>query len=544
MRSDDAQQAGGAGRLALVAAVLVLAPADGTAWGAPEPEAIAETLRRSVEQLRSTGEVRIAGNRVLARQALPAVYEARGFSLLWSEPGNEEALLGEIAAASGDGLDPADYHFDAIRAALERRTWQPDSATAAASADLLLTDALLRLAAHFYLGKLDPESNQPRWDLAGPVRGEPSAVVATRIATGRALARQLGELRPVQPLYGRFKSALARYRVIEREEDWKPVPSGSALQVGMEDPRVVLLRRRLALTGDFRGAAQDSPRFDEALEHAVRRFQARHGLEADGIFGPASLRVLNRPLEERIDQLRVNLERARWLLSEVRGRFLIVDQAGGRVVLMDNSQPVLEQDASFSAAARAAPEFRADMQYLVVNPDWVLPAQLVESQVAPLARNEPAELAARGMQVFNRAGEPIDPGIADWSRSPDVVVRQLPDARSFLGALRFSMPNDQHVFLHGGPKEGRSLPGSVRLENPEALARALAGPPAPWGREVLSAAIAADTPKTLPLGRPMPVLYGSWSVWVDTDGAVNFRSGQEQRDRAIIAGLRRGSGGG
>jgi L,D-transpeptidase YcbB len=543
VRSDYGQHAGGAWRLALAAAVLVLAPAGGAAWGEPEPDAIVETLRRSVEQLRSTGEVRIAGNRILARQALPAIYEARGFSLLWSEPGNEEALLGEIAAASGDGLDPADYHFDALRTALERRTWQPDSATAAATADLLLTDALLRLAAHFHFGKLDPATGQPRWDLVGPIRGEPAAVVATRIATGRALARQLGELRPVQPLYGRFKSALARYRVIEREGDWKPMPSGNALQVGMEDPRVVLLRRRLAMTGDFRGAVQDTPRFDQALEDAVRRFQARHGLDADGIFGPASLRALNRPLEERIDQLRANLERARWLLSEVRGHFLIVDPAGGRVVLMDNSQPVLEQGASFSAAARAAPGFRADMQYLVVNPDWVLPAQLVESQVAPLARDNPAELAARGLQVFNRAGEPIDPRAADWTRPSEVLVRQLPDSRSFLGTLRFSMPNDQHVFLHGGPKEGGSLPGSVRLEDPMALARALAGPPAPWTRETLAAAITAETPRTLPLGRPLPVLYGPWSVWVETDGAVNFRSGQEQQDRAIIAGLRRGSGG-
>lgn len=527
----------------MLAVLLVLASAHGLAQAAPDPAEVAETLRRSVEQLRSTGEVTIAGEKVLSRQALPEIYEARGFRLLWSEPGNEEAMLGEIAAASGDGLSPADYHFDALRAALERRTWQPESAAAAATADLLLTDALLRLAAHFHFGKLDPATGEPRWDLVETIRGEPGAIVATRIATGRALARQLGELRPVQPMYGRFKSALARYRVIEREGGWEPIPAGGVLQAGMDDPRVPLLRQRLSRTGDFRGVVSDSPRFEPELEDAVRRFQARHGLDADGLFGPASVRALNRPVRERIDQLRANLERARWLLSEVRGQFLIVDPAGGRIVLMDNSQPVLEQGASFAAAARALGEFRTDMRYFVVNPDWILPAQLVESQVAPLARDRPAQLEARGLQVFNAAGEPVDAARADWSRPAHLLVRQLPDPRSFLGTLRFSMPNAAQVFLHGGPAEGESLPGSVRLEDPMALARALSGPPAWWTREELAAALADGAPRTLPLGRPLPVLYGPWSVWVQTDGTVHFRQGRQDRDAEIIAGLRRGTGG-
>jgi L,D-transpeptidase YcbB len=527
----------------VLAILVMLAAGSGAAWAAPDQVEVAETIRRSVEQLRSTGEVTVAGRKLLSAQTLPEIYEARGFRLLWSDPLNEEAMLGEIAAASGDGLNPSDYHFEALRAALARRRQQPESATAAATADLLLTDGLLRLAAHFHFGKLDPATGQARWDLGGTIRGEPAAVVTVRIATGRAMARQLGELRPVQPLYGRFKSALARYRVIEREGGWEPVPAGRVLQAGMEDPRVVILRRRLHMTGDYPGIASDSQHFESALGDAVRRFQSRHGLQADGLVGPATVRAMNRSLDERMDQLRANLERARWLLPEVRGRFLIVDPAGRRVMLMDDSMPVQVQAASFTAAAGSAVEFRTDMRYLVVNPDWILPAQLVETQLAPLARRSPEQFEARGLQVFTSAGEPIDPADADWDSPSTLLVRQLPSARSFLGPLRFSMPNEAQVFLHGGPAAGEPLPGSIRLEDPVALARALWSTDAPWTREDLAAALTAGAPRTLPLGRPVPVLYGTWSAWVETDGTVYFRRGHEERDAVIIAGLRRGSGG-
>jgi L,D-transpeptidase YcbB len=524
-----------------LAAALCLALAAAPASAAPDAAEVAETMRRAVEQLRSTGKATIAGQTLLSAIALPEIYEARGFRTLWNDPANEEALLGEIAAAAGDGLDPADYHFEALRAAVDQRRRMPDHAPSVATADLLLTDALLRLVTHLHFGKLDPATGEPRWDLVQTIRGQSGALLAARIAAGNAVALQLSELRPVQPLYGRLKSALARYRVLDQSQSWVPVPAGRTLQLGMEDARVPLLRRNLVATGDFPGIAVDSGRFEPALEEAVRRFQARHGLTPDGIFGAASLRALNQSATMRMDQLRVNLERARWLLSEVRGRYLLVDPAGERVALIDGGR-VLEQRAAFTREARDAGDFRAEMHYFVVNPDWVLPSRLVETQVAPLARRAPLELANRGLQVFAAGGELVEAPLADWSRPARLIVRQVPHPRSFLGPLRFSMPNPAQVFLHGGPEEGDALPGSVRLEDAVALARALSGPIATWPAETIAGALALGAPRTFPLEAPLPVLYGPWTAWVDMDGAVIFRTGFETRDAAILAGLRQKAG--
>jgi murein L,D-transpeptidase YcbB/YkuD len=509
------------------------------AAAAPDAALVAETLRRSIEQLHVTGQVIVAGQRLRSARVLPELYQQRGFALLWSARANEEAMLGEIAAVSGDGLDPADYHFEALRALLRQRSEAPDDAALASAADLLLSDALARLVAHLARGKLDPRTGAPRWDLEGEVRGEPAAMVLARIATSNAVAVQLSELRPVQPIYGRLKSALARYRLAAEQGGWPEIDSGPVLQQGMEDPRVILLRRRLAQSGDFPGVVIDSPRFEPALEEALRAFQARHELDADGRFGPATRRALNRPVDELMGLLRANLERARWLLSDVRGRLLVIDLAGQQVVLLDHSEPVATFAAELAPMVRDMAPLRGELRYLVANPDWVLPTELVARQVVPLARRAPGRFEDLGLQVFKNDGTALAPRAANWAAPDKLIVRQLPGPGSFLGEFRFPVWPHPAVFLHGGAAVEQSLAGAVRLADAAGLANALATPEAGFAPQQLAAALATGSPHTFSLRRAATVVLAPWTAWVEPSGKVFFRAGYERADADIIAGLAR-----
>ena len=506
---------------------------------APDAALVAETLRRAVEQLHVTGQVIVAGQRLRSASVLPELYQQRGFTLLWKARANEEAMLGEIAAASGDGLDPADYHFDALRALLRQRAQAPDDAALAAAADLLLSDALARLVAHLARGKLDPGTDAPRWDLEGTVRGEPVARMLTRIATGSAVAVQLGELRPVQPIYGRLKSMLARYRLAAEEGGWQQIGSGPVLQEGMDDPRIPLLRRRLAQSGDFPGIVIDSPRFEPALDAALRSFQVRHQLEADGRFGPATRRAINRPVDELMGILRANLERARWLLADVRGQLLVIDTAGRRVALLDHSAPVATFTAELAPGVAQVTPFRGELRYLVVNPDWVLPAGLVRAQVVPLARRASGRFDDLGLQVFNADGARVAPANTNWAAPEQYIVRQVPAPQSFLGDFRFPIWPRPEIFLHGGAGMGASLPGVVRLADAAGLANQLATPEAGFTPDEVAAALAAGAPRTFSLRRPVTTIVAPWTAWVDPAGSVFFRGGHERVDADIIAGLAR-----
>ena len=144
-------------------------------------------------------------------------------------------------------------------------------------------------------------------------------------------------MRPTHPFYGNLKKTLARYRELADSGGWPEVPAGKTLKEGMSDPRLAVLGERLHITGDMPDPVVESMEYDQPLIEAVKRFQSRHGLDVDGITGPGTLHALNVPVQDRIDQLCVNLERARWVLHKVEEEALIVDIAGFNVMYQSDS---------------------------------------------------------------------------------------------------------------------------------------------------------------------------------------------------------------
>ena len=495
--------------------------------------------------------MRVAGEPIASRRLIPEFYEAREFRPAWGRPGQVEALVRLVAASRDHGLDPDDYHADVLgRLPGVGRAGDAPDAAALAERDLVLTDALVRLAYHLRFGKANPRELYRDWNFSRSLGAiDPVRALETAIAS-ESLEATVEQFAPQLPIYGRLRGALARHRAIEASGGWPRVPPGPTLEPGMQDPRIARLRERLAASGDYeRPAGVEPDRFDAALEAAVRRFQARHALDPDGVVGRRTLAALDVDIAARIDQIRVNLERLRWVAQDLAGDYLVVDIAGFSARLYVGDRVAWASRAVVGRPYRKTPVFRATMQYIVLNPAWTVPPTILREDVLPKIAADPAYLAREHMQVVDASGRPLDAAGIDWSRYrsggfPHQIV-QAPGPDNPLGSVKFMLPNPHAVYLHDTParklfdKPERAFSsGCIRLEQPLELAVLLLDEPERWSPAALRAAIETGETRTVPVKRGIPVLVLYFTAEAPEDGTLQFRPDLYGRDARVIAALR------
>ncbi len=515
----------------------------------PGSRTIANEIRRRVEAVRADGGVGIDGERLLAVGALPRFYETRGFEPAWTPGGpTVVSLLAAIDDVVDDGLRPDDYHRGPLEAALSR----DGAATPARAAelDLLLTDAFLVLASHLHHGRVDPESLEAEW-LALRRQTDPVPLLE-RVAMGEDPALLLDELRPRYARYAALRRAFGEVRRVVEAGGWPAIPAGEPLEPGGADDRVVALRARLRASGDLTGEPVAEPRsFDEALADAVRGFQTRHGLEADGVVGPGTLGELDVSAVARLEQLRVNLERWRWLPDDLGGRHIEVNIAGFSADLIDGGTPTLRLRAIVGTEYTQTPSFSGLMRYLVLAPAWHVPANIAAREEFPLIKKDRTRLESQGFTLIDRdTGDAVAPESVDWDATAAALsrryrLRQEPGERNALGRVKFMFPNPHDVYLHDTP--GRTLfaravrsfsHGCIRVERPLELAAALLTDRPEWSPGRIAEVASGGRETTVVLDTPVPVHLLYWTAWVDGEtGLVHYRRDLYGRDARVSAAL-------
>ena len=508
-----------------------------------------QAILAHVEQIGAGKPLRVQGAPIAAVDFIPDFYRLRRFEPAWTDQDNVEALLAAIKSSPEQGLNPADFHAEALDEMRARLASGSDDPAALADFDVLMTDSLVRLGSQIVDGKLDPAALDSSWNFGERVLDTEPVVLANEAIESRGVGQLLRDLEPKHPFYGELKAGLAKYREFEAKGGWPELPDGPSLKPGMEDGRVALLRDRLVITGDLNVAAGAPTVFDGPLEEAVKQFQRRHGLEPDGAVGPATRAAMNLPPQAKIDKIRVNLERARWVLPGLKGDFIIVNVAGFRTFVMNDDDIKWTTRSIVGAPFRKTPVFRENMTHIVFNPTWTVPSGILRRNILPKAKKDPNFLTANNFKVIARDGKAVDPASLDWEKLsakgfPYRIV-QGPGDKNALGRVKFMFPNKYAVYLHDTPSkplfekaERAFSSGCIRIDKPFDLAELLLRDDPNWTRERIDQVLASGKTTTVNLSKPLPVLLQYWTVeTVRWEGKVAFRKDIYDRDAAILKGL-------
>jgi murein L,D-transpeptidase YcbB/YkuD len=512
-------------------------------------DTVAAAISTELDALLNPQVTTIHGASIALAEPLREFYSRRSFRPAWTKSQSTAQLFQALTESYEDGLDPADYHLSLLRDLAAQVESTHATASLRAQYDILLTEALLRLSYHLSFGKVDPQSFDAQWNYARTLeRIDVTQEIEEAIGTDTVYAR-VAALKPTHYLYVRLKQALARYRDLEKQGGWSALPAGPAIKPGGSDARVPALRARLELSGDIAQQVVPDPLlYDANLIAAVKDYQARMGLDADGVIGAGTLEELNVPVARRITQLRVNLDRGRVLLNDLPPRFLVVNIPGFAVYLMRGEEVEWSARAQVGRTYRRTPIFRSEINYLVWNPTWTVPPGIIKADILPAARRDPSTITRKGLRVLDSSGHEVPPASVDWSKFSSghipYTLRQDPGPDNALGRVKFMFPNSYSVYLHDTPSQAlfdradRAFSsGCVRVENALQLAKLLLDDPQQWDDAAIQRVLASGQLQNVTLKNRIPVLLAYWTAWVDPQGHVNFRRDLYGQDRQWEAGL-------
>jgi murein L,D-transpeptidase YcbB/YkuD len=519
-------------------------------------------LRAKIVAAQSADRFVCRGELVCGIAELPRFYALREYRPVWIAADVDFALADEllqcIKDAQQDGLNPRYYHLGSIGRLLETvklpsAAGQRPDPDLLADLELLLTDAFLMLGSHLGAGRVNPESLDPEW----VVQMHPEldlAQILQRAVETRRIGDALDGLRPPHPEYHALKRALKGYRALGDAAEWPRLPEKASWDRGQGGEISDRLRERLRRSGDL-PQAPDSGGADADLElfDGLRRFQARHGLEADGRMGPQTLQALNASLKERTRQIELNLERWRWLPRELGARHIRVNVPQFNLSVIEGGREAMSMRVVVGRHYRRTPVFSSLVDHLVFNPDWNIPTRIAVQDILPKARKDPAYLSRQKIRVFQNWGRDaaeLDPNGIDWTQVTAenfrFKLKKDPGAHNDLGRIKFMFPNKFSVYLHDTPAKRlfeRSMrgfsSGCIRIEKPIDLAEYLLRDSPAWSRDAVIAAMDSGALRTVGLPRKIPVHLIYMTTGVDSQGRVQFWPDIYQRDSLLDRALQK-----
>lgn len=478
-------------------------------------------------------------------------YRERKFQLGWFKDNKVVPQAGEmlnaIKKSDEDALDPKDYqitNFDQLFKDLEKAKKDTgEYKKLQREIDVALSSTYFLWASDFYRGKVIPKENGTvQWD-----------VKSNKIKLHKALATVLqyrkskydyAEFQPLHKEYRNLKKALANFRKIKIEGGWQTIPQGTKLKAGQSSAVVPALRKRF-----LNLAATDSATlnvYDPALVKAVKTYQSSQGLNPDGTIGGETLRLLNIPVDQRINTIILNMERWRWIPKSFEPDYLLVNIPEYRLRVFEKGQEKMTMKVIVGKTMNSTPIFSDRLEYVVLSPYWNVPFSILEKELIPNLISNPTYLERLDMEVVTNKGEQVDPATIDWGsvdqKNFKYIVRRRPGPKNDLGDVKFIFPNTDDIYLHDTPHDelfsqaSRDFShGCVRVERPIDLAVYLLRNIPGYNRSKIQNVIAERKEKHVSLKQKLPVYLVYFTARADDSGNVIFHEDIYGHDKTLAS---------
>ncbi len=497
-------------------------------------------------------------------------YRERDYRLAWFRDDKlvpeTEKFLETINQSRKEGLEPANYKIVDVEGMIQKLNEMKTKDTARVALqkqiDVALTATYFKYASDFYTGRLDPnDETNLEWN-----------VKQNNIKLHKVLQTILKERESTYPYYEfealhdgyvQLRSALQKYRALQKQGGWAKVELGNrkSIKVGDTAQAVLSLRKRLNPEAAVDVNNPAHRQFDTNLEQQVKVFQQLHGLDPDGVVGGKTLETLNVPVESRIDQIMVNMERWRWIPKRLvpkslDQKFIWVNIPEYKLYIYEDPdndpeaerkyKKTMEMKVIVGKQMHSTPIFSDKLEYVVVAPYWNVPNSIVANEIKPAILRNPSYLESQNMEVVTKEKEPkvIDASSIDWENVTEkdfpYMVRQKPGQRNALGTIKFLFPNEFAVYLHDTPAgqlfsqtERGFSHGCVRVERPMNLATYLLQDMPEWNESRINETIEAGEETWITLPKKVQVYLVYFTSWVDEKGNVHFREDIYGHDKKL-----------
>ncbi len=387
--------------------------------------------------------------------------------------------------------------------------------------ELRFTRHLFQYIKYAYSGRVDPEEVQ--WHIPGR-KLNPIALLDS------FLNSKSGDWKPLNEPYRSLQKQLSKYRNIEKNGGWNNISiKKQKFKQGSKDSIILFVKRRLQLTGNY-PTGDTTIFYTPDLVHAVKLAEASYGFKQDGIIDAVLIKQLNIPVEERMKQMLVNLERMKWM-PEVPANFLLANIPEYRLHVVEDGKEVLGMNIVVGKAANRSVIFSDELKYVVFSPYWNIPRSIVRNEIYPAMQRSSSYLSRKNMEVIGYSG-----GLP--------TVRQKPGSGNELGHVKFIFPNSYNIYFHDTPS--RSLfsrlqrafsHGCIGVQQPFDLAVYLLRNQPEWTNEKIKAAMNSSKEKWVTLGKTVPVFITYFTSWVDGKGLLHFTDDIYGHDIKLTAHL-------